>query len=207
MSVRTRMLGFVDVILRVPPIFIIDEILKISMGLPFTTQNDSTLLDNNQITLVDASVSAASPSAAASAADSILLSNTNSSTITSSSFNNSNSSLEQFLNTTSDALFSDAISAVAADDTEFYKLISLTSLKFFSCLLGKCAYMYLCLYNVCVWERERNQYDIVIVSNSIDTFSFSVQRSFAFSVLFLDFVLFVYNMCVCPAHQNNTAHG
>lgn len=133
MSVRTKMLGFVDVILRVPPIFIIDEILKISMGLPFTTQNDSTLLDNSQIPIIETATSVS----AGDSADNILFNGNNNNTITSSNFSSSNSSLEQFLNTSSAELFGDAISAAAADDTEFYKLISLTSLKFLSCLLGK----------------------------------------------------------------------
>ncbi|XP_014099230.2 protein TRC8 homolog isoform X2 [Bactrocera oleae] len=34
MSVRTKVLGLVDVMMRVPPILVIDEVLKISMGLP-----------------------------------------------------------------------------------------------------------------------------------------------------------------------------
>jgi len=34
MSVRTKVLGLVDVMMRVPPIMVIDEILKIGMGLP-----------------------------------------------------------------------------------------------------------------------------------------------------------------------------
>lgn len=127
MSVRTKMLGFVDVILRVPPIFIIDEILKISMGLPFATQNDSTLLDNSQIPLGETGTA----SSASSVPD--ITNGTN----PSSNFNNSNSSIDQLLNATSDAFFGDAISSVTTDDTEFYKLISLTSLKFLSCLLGK----------------------------------------------------------------------
>lgn len=139
MSVRTKMLGFVDVILRVPPIFIIDEILKISMGLPFTSQNDSNILDNSQISIIETATvaSAASSAAASSPTDNILFNGNNNSTISSSNFSSSNSSLEQFLNTSSE-LFGDAMSATAADDTEFYKLISLTSLKFLTCLLGKC---------------------------------------------------------------------
>lgn len=131
MSVRTKMLGFVDVILRVPPIFIIDEILKISMGLPFTSHNDSTVLENGQI--IETTTASAS-----SSTDNNLF-NGNNSTISTSNFSNSlNSSLDQFLNTSSAELFGDAISAATVtDDTEFYKLISLTSLKFLSCLLGK----------------------------------------------------------------------
>lgn len=132
MSVRTKMLGFVDVILRVPPIFIIDEILKISMGLPFTAQNDSTLLDNSQMPNIETTTVSTAESV-----DNIFFNGNNNSTINTSNFSNSNSSLEQFLNTSSTELFGDAISAAAVDDTEFYKLISLTSLKFLSCLLGK----------------------------------------------------------------------
>lgn len=128
MSVRTKMLGFVDVILRVPPIFIIDEILKISMGLPFSTHTDS-VLDSSQIPIIDTSLTSDAVSA-----ESILFNGT----ISSNNFSNSNQSIDQFLNTTSD-LFGDAMSAAAAasDDTEFYKLVSMTSLKFLSCLLGK----------------------------------------------------------------------
>lgn len=143
MSVRTKMLGFVDVILRVPPIFIIDEILKISMGLPFATQNDSTVLETSNSQLTTISGSAGVPT------DSMLFNdNSSSSTISSNNFssNSSSSSLEQFLNTSSAELFGDAMSAAAnsaaaaaADDTEFYKIVSLTSLKFLSCLLGKCS--------------------------------------------------------------------
>jgi E3 ubiquitin-protein ligase RNF139 len=51
MSIRTKVLGLVDVILRVPPLFIIDEILKINLGLSATSttqnnQNTETILEN-----------------------------------------------------------------------------------------------------------------------------------------------------------------
>lgn len=42
MSVRTRILGMVDVIMRVPPLFVIDEILKNSMGLPMSSTGTTT---------------------------------------------------------------------------------------------------------------------------------------------------------------------
>lgn len=38
---RTKVLGLVDVIMRVPPLLVIDEILKISMGLPGSGYTDS----------------------------------------------------------------------------------------------------------------------------------------------------------------------
>lgn len=41
MSVRTKVLGLVDVLMRVPPLFIIDEILKISMGIPAANNTNS----------------------------------------------------------------------------------------------------------------------------------------------------------------------
>lgn len=34
MSIRTKILGLVDVIMRIPPLFLIDELLKINMNLP-----------------------------------------------------------------------------------------------------------------------------------------------------------------------------
>ena len=112
MSVRTKMLGFVDVILRVPPIFIIDEILRVSMGLPFSTHTDSTItsvtLDSNHSSLIIGDDNAT---------------------------NSSQYNQQQILNGSTIDLFG---SASVRDDAEFYKILSLTSLKFFSCLLGEC---------------------------------------------------------------------
>lgn len=139
------MLGFVDVILRVPPVFIIDEILKISMGLPFNTQTNDPTLDTNQISIMDGATS--------TDANNILVNGSSSSNFSSLSAAAVaiNSSLEQILNDTADTLFGAGAAEVAsaaaaeaataapiiADDTEFYKILSLTSLKFFSCLLGE----------------------------------------------------------------------
>lgn len=47
MSVRTKVLGLVDVIMRVPPLFVIDEILKIGMGLP----NSFSIMDIENATI------------------------------------------------------------------------------------------------------------------------------------------------------------
>lgn len=108
MSVRTKMLGFVDVILRVPPIFIIDEILKIGMGIPFTPHH--TVIDTTKSSsemLVD-DVNATN----ASSADHLMR---------------------------NDSSPTDLFGAPnLTDDIEFYQILSMTSLKFFSCLLGKC---------------------------------------------------------------------
>ncbi|XP_067617646.1 protein TRC8 homolog isoform X2 [Eurosta solidaginis] len=45
MSLRTKVLGLVDVMMRVPPILVIDEVLKISMGLPTRFYPAATDLD------------------------------------------------------------------------------------------------------------------------------------------------------------------
>lgn len=47
MSVRTKVLGMVDVIMRVPPLFVIDEILKISMGLTTTSIGSDSSQQNS----------------------------------------------------------------------------------------------------------------------------------------------------------------
>lgn len=117
MSVRAKMLGFVDVILRVPPIFIIDEILKISMGLPFNT-NDTDVMGNTTM--------------AQSSTDDIVLLNSSGSV----SFNNDSSLGQQIFNA-SQAMFIDGSATGVVDDPEFYKFVSLTTLKFLSCLLGE----------------------------------------------------------------------
>lgn len=46
MSIRSRVLVLVDVILRVPPLFIIDELLRIGLGLSHSDEADSKVLDN-----------------------------------------------------------------------------------------------------------------------------------------------------------------
>lgn len=42
LSIRERILSFADVVMRVPPLFIIDELLRIGLGLP----NDNIVLKN-----------------------------------------------------------------------------------------------------------------------------------------------------------------
>lgn len=106
MSIRLRVLGLLDVILRVPPLFVIDEILKISMGLGHLTFEDEK---RNYTTNV----------------------------ITSANGTDDIERIESEIN-------------YIADAHEFYKFLSLTTLKFFICLLG-------CACAVCVfmlWTRH-----------------------------------------------------
>lgn len=112
------MLGFVDVILRVPPIFIIDEILKISMGLPFNASETESIGNATGPDVLPAS-------------DVVLL-NASSSL----SFSNNSSSLNEF--NASQAMYAEAVVSTILDDSEFYKILSLTTLKFVSCILGEC---------------------------------------------------------------------
>lgn len=91
MSIRLRVLGLLDVILRVPPLFVIDEILKISMGLGHLTFEDEK---RNYTTNV----------------------------LTNGTDNIDH--VESEIN-------------YISDSSEFYKFLSLTTLKFLTCLLGK----------------------------------------------------------------------
>lgn len=43
MSLRSKALALVEVLLRVPPLFVVDEFLKISLGLPVSTGEESVL--------------------------------------------------------------------------------------------------------------------------------------------------------------------
>lgn len=51
MSLRSKALALVEVLLRVPPLFVVDEFLKISLGLPMSTDDiaalsNTTIIDN-----------------------------------------------------------------------------------------------------------------------------------------------------------------
>lgn len=50
MSFRLRLRELIDVILRVPPLFLIDELLRIGLGLPYQTENEISLdIDNSTV--------------------------------------------------------------------------------------------------------------------------------------------------------------
>ncbi|XP_055698778.1 protein TRC8 homolog [Phlebotomus papatasi] len=105
MSVRTKFLKIFDVLMRVPPLFVIDEILKMQMGLS-SSAIQQTVVEN--LTIV--------------------------------------TNAENF---TQENATHDALSGMD-EDIEFYKVISITTIKFFMCLLG-------CLMASCVfmlWTRH-----------------------------------------------------
>ncbi|XP_063389411.1 protein TRC8 homolog [Cydia fagiglandana] len=53
MSLRSKALALVEVLLRVPPLFVVDEFLKISLGLPVSGADEVTLLSNVSMDHVD----------------------------------------------------------------------------------------------------------------------------------------------------------
>lgn len=93
MSVRTKVLGFVDVLMRVPPLFLIDEILKISLSFSNTVEEQ--------------------------------LQSSNSLVKNGSAENGGASIIAEGFNTVSD------------EETDFYKFLSVTTIKFIICLIGK----------------------------------------------------------------------
>ncbi|XP_059607512.1 protein TRC8 homolog [Phlebotomus argentipes] len=91
MSVRTKVLGLIDVLMRVPPLFVIDEILKIQMGLSSPVESAENYTVQNE-----------------------------------------------------------DIQKPLDEDIEFYKVISITTIKFLMCLLG-------CVMAACIfmlWTRH-----------------------------------------------------
>lgn len=106
--------------MRVPSLFIIDEILKISMGLP-----------NSSPTATVISVPSTASSTAAVAEPESLVNATLNATL-----NAATAAATDFLTGGSGMEGPDADNALR-DDIEFYKFISLTTLKFLLCLFGK----------------------------------------------------------------------
>lgn len=126
--VRTKVLGLVDVIMRVPSLFIIDEILKISMGLPSSSTPPTT------------AQTAAGAAGSTSHAE-MLVNLTLNATAAVANTMDAATTAPGGIGSPEDSL---------KDDIEFYKFISLTTLKFLLCLFG-------CISAACVfmlWTRH-----------------------------------------------------
>ncbi|XP_029722866.2 protein TRC8 homolog isoform X2 [Aedes albopictus] len=133
--VRTKVLGLVDVIMRVPSLFIIDEILKISMGLPNSAP---------ATTSVNTAAPAVSTTAAVETAESVVNATLN------ATLNAATAAAADFLAGASGTIGGADVEDSFRDDFEFYKLVSLTTLKFLLCLFG-------CISAACVfmlWTRH-----------------------------------------------------
>ncbi|XP_039437143.1 protein TRC8 homolog isoform X1 [Culex pipiens pallens] len=124
--VRTKVLGLVDVIMRVPSLFIIDEILKISMGLPNSSSPPPTQ---------------SAATAAVTSSESLVNLTVNASVSVATNMLDAAAAAAGGIGSPEDSL---------KDDIEFYKFISLTTLKFLLCLFG-------CISAACVfmlWTRH-----------------------------------------------------
>lgn len=122
MSIRTRVLGMVDVFMRVPPLFVIDEILKISMGLPSMSSPASSATSTISRPVIG------SPSHGVGDMEDSMLES-----FVSGAFE----AINETLNASMDG---SAAAGVAADlgSEDYFKVLSLTTLKFFTCLVGEC---------------------------------------------------------------------
>ncbi|TGZ57183.1 TRC8-like protein [Temnothorax longispinosus] len=69
METWERILSFADIVMRVPPLFIIDELLRIGLGLP----NDNILLKNNEYGFKTTNLSSIASSISAVTTDSFLM--------------------------------------------------------------------------------------------------------------------------------------
>ncbi|XP_037945800.1 protein TRC8 homolog isoform X2 [Teleopsis dalmanni] len=157
MSIRTKVLGLVDVMMRVPPILIIDEILKIGMGLP------TRFYPGYNMTSVDGT-------------NSSNVINVESSTFSSSVVNSTNTVLSQAVNNASNAAvsegmlsrsFTDMMDDLAQEDT-FSDILALTSIKFIICVLGffaaSCVFM--------LWTRHLVMVYMYVISLSLTFLSY-----------------------------------
>ncbi|KAH8359653.1 hypothetical protein KR093_008181 [Drosophila rubida] len=162
MSIRTQVLGFVDVMMRVPPIIVIDEILKIGMGLPTrlypdkvpsmttTTTPATSHLDASNIsaapTTTSDSVKAIFGLASGAAAAATTTSAAAVSAVTASISNSSQEILEQTIENASKAAHTDGMLSSnfntlmdeLAHDGVLADILSITTIKFVICLLGFC---------------------------------------------------------------------
>ncbi|KAH8404610.1 hypothetical protein KR215_004937 [Drosophila sulfurigaster] len=166
MSIRTQVLGFVDVMMRVPPIIVIDEILKIGMGLPTrmypdkvattttttTTTPAASQQDVSNITAAAATATSdtfgtikaffglASEEATTAAAAAV-------SAISTSISNSSQEILEQSIENATKAAHThgmlsnnfNTLMDELAHDGVLADILSITTIKFIICLLGFCS--------------------------------------------------------------------
>lgn len=147
MSIRTQVLGLVDVMMRVPPIIVIDEILKIGMGVPIQ-------LGASKAYTVESDAIKSSQSDASHSADTFATIKaffgigSEDSTTTSSLISHRNQAILEHTieNASKSAQASGMLSNnfnnimdELANDSLLANMLSITTVKFVVCLLGKCA--------------------------------------------------------------------
>lgn len=143
MSVRTKVLGLVDVMMRVPPILVIDEVLKISMGLPtrfYPAPADPSLLT------AEFTANQTPSNTKVTVSSTAFTELNNASLINSTSGDNAggDSPLERaIINASATAATSGVLSSSfghmmneLSQDTFLSDVLSITSVKFIVCLIG-----------------------------------------------------------------------
>lgn len=144
MSVRTKVLGLVDVMMRVPPILVIDEVLKISMGLP--TRFYPAPIDPSLLTAEFTANQTPSNTKITVEAPMVFTELSNASLINSTNRDNTggDSPLERaIINASATAATSGVLSSSfgtmmneLSQDTFLSDVLSITSVKFIICLIG-----------------------------------------------------------------------
>ncbi|XP_023308897.2 protein TRC8 homolog isoform X1 [Lucilia cuprina] len=143
MSIRTKVLGMVDVMMRVPPILVIDEILKIGMGLPSRSYQTANSVD------AGGGISTSTETDAFST-DNLLNNNTEASAssmaynVLNNVTNITNATLEQTIDNataaaTAGGILSSSFGSILEDlakDIYLSDLLSITSVKIIICILG-----------------------------------------------------------------------
>lgn len=139
MSIRTKVLGMVDVMMRVPPILVIDEILKIGMGLPSRSYTDKSVDKGGGVGDLSSFHHQSSNNSVDMAAGTDSITNFDMFTqIT-------NASLEKAIDNASTAAIAGGVLSSSfgnlidelAKDSYLSDLLSITSIKFVICVLGK----------------------------------------------------------------------
>ncbi|XP_030369826.1 protein TRC8 homolog isoform X2 [Scaptodrosophila lebanonensis] len=140
MSVRTKVLSFVDVMMRVPPIMVIDEILKVGMGLP-------TRLYPNSVTKDTDGGQAAAPTDASNSTYAVLrrtFFGLIGDDAAASAINTTQAMLERSIDNASKTaqtggMLSSSFNALMdelAQDATLADILTMTTVKFVICLLG-----------------------------------------------------------------------
>uniref|UniRef100_A0A1B0BMI5 TRC8-like N-terminal domain-containing protein n=1 Tax=Glossina palpalis gambiensis TaxID=67801 RepID=A0A1B0BMI5_9MUSC len=138
MSVRTKVLGMVDVMMRVPPILVIDEILKIGMGLPSRSYTDKSVDKGGGASDISSFHHQSSNNSIDAAAGTDSISNFDMFTQV------TNASLEKAIDNASTAAIAGGVLSSSfgnlidelAKDSYLSDLLSITSIKFVICVLG-----------------------------------------------------------------------
>lgn len=136
MSIRTKVLGMVDVMMRVPPILVIDEILKIDMGLPSSSGSSSNSAGNS------GAGGGGGGGGVGNVASAIVnaIENTTAGVLGAAAAAATNSATTTTTTSSGGGVLSQSFGALIEDfakDTYISDLLALTSVKFLICLLGE----------------------------------------------------------------------